>query len=50
MAKTHAARWSYLIAADAQSDAVKQQASTCFEMASEQKEIIREVVKAKYGF
>lgn len=50
MAKTHAARWSYLIAADSQSDAVKQQATTCFEMASEQEEIIREVVKAKYGF
>ena len=50
MAKTHAARWSYLIAADSQSNAVKQQATTCFEMASEQEEIIREVVKAKYGF
>jgi hypothetical protein len=50
MAKTHAARWSYLITADAQSDAVKRQAIACFEMAGEQEEIIREVVKAKYGF
>lgn len=50
MAKTHAARWSYLIAADAKSDAVKRQATTCFGMADEQEEIIREVVKSKYGF
>ena len=50
MAKTHAARWSYLIAADARSDAVKRQATTCFDMASEQEQIIREVVKSKYGF
>lgn len=50
MAKTHAARWSYLIAADASSDAVKRQATTCFDMADEQEEIIREVVKSKYGF
>lgn len=50
MAKTHAARWSYLISADAKSDAVKRQATTCFNMASEQEEIIREVVKTKYGF
>lgn len=50
MARTHAARWSYLITADARSDAVKHQANICFEMASEQEAIIREVVKAKYGF
>lgn len=50
MAKTHAARWSYLIAADSKSDAVKRQATTCFDMTNEQEEIIREVVKAKYGF
>lgn len=50
MAKTHAARWSYLITSDAQSEAVKRQTTACFEMASEQEEIIREVVKAKYGF
>lgn len=50
MAKTHAARWSYLIAADASSDAVKRQATTCFAMADEQEQIIREVVKSKYGF
>ena len=50
LARTHAARWSYLITADAQSDAVKHQAAACFDMAEEQEEIIREVVKAKYGF
>ena len=50
MASTHAARWSYLIAADASSDAVKRQAASCFDMAKEQEEIIREVVKDKYGF
>jgi len=50
MARTHTARWTYLIAADAKSDAVKRQATSCFEMAEEQEEIIREVVKAKYGF
>ncbi|MDH3660934.1 MAG: hypothetical protein OEU92_13075 [Alphaproteobacteria bacterium] len=50
MAKTHAARWSYLIAADAASDVVKHQATTCFDMADEQEKIIRELVKAKYGF
>lgn len=50
MARTHAARWSYLLTADARSDAVKLQATNCFEMAGEQEEIIREVVKAKYGF
>ena len=50
MANAHAARWSYLIAADASSDVVKSQATTCFEMAGEQEKIIREVVKAKYGF
>jgi len=50
MAKTHAARWSYLIAADSTSDAVKRQATTCFDMANEQEAIIRDVVKAKYGF
>lgn len=50
MARTHAARWSYLIAADSEAEAVKRQATTCFRMADEQEEIIREVVKAKYGF
>jgi uncharacterized lipoprotein YmbA len=50
MAQTHAARWSYLIVADPGSTTVKQQAVTCFEMAGEQEKIIREVVKAKYGF
>lgn len=50
MSRTHAARWSYLIAADASSAAVKRQATTCFDMADEQEEIIREVVKSKYGF
>lgn len=50
MAKTHAARWSYLIATDSSSDAVRQQATTCFDMADEQEAIIRDVVKAKYGF
>lgn len=50
MARTHAARWSYLIAADSSSDAVKRQATSCFDMADEQEEIIREVVKSKYGF
>ena len=50
MAKTHAARWSYLIAADAASDVVKRQATTCFDMADEQEKIIRELVKTKYGF
>ncbi|MGI9419620.1 MAG: hypothetical protein ACR2RA_17470 [Geminicoccaceae bacterium] len=50
MAKTHAARWSYLIASDSSSDAVKRQATTCFDMANEQEQIIREVVKSKYGF
>ena len=50
MSRTHAARWSYLISVDAQSDAVRRQATTCFNMAEEQEEINREVVKAKYGF
>ncbi|MEM8948028.1 MAG: hypothetical protein AAGA21_09710 [Pseudomonadota bacterium] len=50
MASTHAARWSYLITANASSDVVKRQATTCFEMADEQEAIIREVVKTKYGF
>jgi uncharacterized lipoprotein YmbA len=50
MARGHAARWSYLIAADSSSDAVKRQATTCFAMAEEQEQIIREVVKSKYGF
>ncbi|MGI9509048.1 MAG: hypothetical protein ACR2QJ_06840 [Geminicoccaceae bacterium] len=50
MAKTHAARWAYLIAADAASDVVKHQATTCFDMADEQEKIIRDLVKTKYGF
>ncbi|MGI9434980.1 MAG: hypothetical protein ACR2Q4_09165 [Geminicoccaceae bacterium] len=50
LAQTHAARWAYLIEADNQADPVQDQASRCFEMASEQQEILREVVKAKYGF
>jgi hypothetical protein len=50
MATNQAARWSYLINADAKSDAVKRQAAECFDMATEQEEIIREVVKSKYGF
>lgn len=50
MAKSQAARWSYLITADSKSDAVKRQAAQCFSMTTEQEEIIREVVKSKYGF
>ena len=50
MARAQAARWSYLIAADAKSDAVKRQAEECFDMTTEQEDIIREVVKSKYGF
>ena len=50
LAKNHAARWSYLITADAASDVVKRQATTCFDMANEQAEIIRDLVKEKYGF
>lgn len=50
MAENQAARWSYLIAADSKSAAVKRQAEECFDMATEQEEIIREVVKSKYGF
>jgi len=50
LAQTHAARWAYLIEADNQAESVQNQASRCFEMASEQQEILREVVKAKYGF
>ena len=50
LAATHAARWAYVIEVDAKSDAVQAQADRCFEMAAEQEEIIREVVKAKYGF
>lgn len=50
LAKTHAARWAYVIEIDAKSDAVQAQADQCFELAAEQEEIIREVVKAKYGF
>ncbi len=50
LARTHAARWAYAIEVDAGSDAVRAQAEKCFEMASEQDEIIRNVVKAKYGF
>ena len=47
LAATHAARWAYVIEVDARSDAVQAQADRCFEMAAEQEEIIREVVKAK---
>ncbi|MGI9450682.1 MAG: hypothetical protein ACR2QH_08625 [Geminicoccaceae bacterium] len=50
LAQTHAARWAYLIEADNQADPVQEQASLCFEMANEQQEILRQVVKAKYGF
>ena len=50
LAQTHAARWAYLIEADNQAAPVQDQASRCFEMASEQQEILRQVVKAKYGF
>ena len=50
LAKNHAARWSYLITADATSDVVKRQATTYFDMANEQAEIIRDLVKEKYGF
>ncbi|MGI9491770.1 MAG: hypothetical protein ACR2QF_05135 [Geminicoccaceae bacterium] len=50
LAQTHAARWAYLIEADNQADPVQDQATRCFEMANEQQEILRQVVKAKYGF
>lgn len=50
LAHTHAARWAYAIEANAKSDGVQSQANKCFQMAREQEEIIREVVKAKYGF
>ena len=50
MARSQAARWSYLINADSKSDAVKRQAAQCFNMTTEQEEIMREVVKSKYGF
>ncbi len=50
LAKTHAAKWAYMIEVDAKSERVEAQANKCFEMASEQEAIIRDVVKAKYGF
>ncbi|MGI9450853.1 MAG: hypothetical protein ACR2QH_09515 [Geminicoccaceae bacterium] len=50
LAQTHAARWAYAIEANPESDIVQSQASKCLDMATEQEEIIRDVVKAKYGF
>lgn len=50
LARTHAARWAYLIEANAQSEIVQKQANHCFNMAGEQEVIIRDAIKAKYGF
>lgn len=50
LAKTHAAKWAYAIEVDAESNSVQSQANRCLELASEQEEIIRNVVKAKFGF
>jgi len=50
LAETHATRWAYLIEADAQSSVVQSQAEQCFDMTGEQEVIIRDAMKAKYGF
>jgi hypothetical protein len=50
LAETHAARWAYLIEADAESAVVQSQAETCFDKTGEQEVIIRDAMKAKYGF
>lgn len=50
LAATHAAEWAYEIESNSKSEIVRAQAEKCQTLAEEQKTIVRDLVKAKYGF
>lgn len=50
LAETHAAEWAYAIDSNTQNQAILSQTKTCEALAQEQKNVVREIVKAKYGF
>ena len=50
ISETHAAEWGYAIEANANQQSVLSQETKCETLAEKQKEIVRDIVKAKYGF
>lgn len=50
LTKTQASEWAYTIESNSKPELVLAQASSCEAMAQEQKNVVRDIVKAKYGF
>ncbi len=49
LTETHAAEWAYAIELQAKSETVLAQAEKCQTLAVEQKNVVRDLIKAKYG-
>lgn len=50
LAETHAAEWAFVIGSKAEEQTLLSQTEKCQALAQEQKNIVREIVKSKYGF
>jgi len=50
LAEAHAAEWAYTIKSKTEQENVSSQEKTCQTLAQQQKSIVRDIVKAKYGF
>lgn len=50
LAEIHAAEWAYAIESKTRQEAVSSQADKCQILAEQQKDVVRNIVKAKYGF
>ena len=50
LTETHAAEWAFAIDSETKSKVVLAQAEKCQELAKEQKSVVRDIVKSKYGF
>ena len=49
LTETHAAEWTYAIESQTKSETVLAQAEKCQTLAVEQKSVVRDLIKAKYG-
>lgn len=50
LAEAHAAEWAYMIKSKTEQESVLSQEKTCQALARQQKSIVRDIVRAKYGF
>ena len=50
LAETHAAEWAFAIDSNTRPEIVLAQAEKCQVLAEEQKAVVRDIVKSKYGF